>query len=195
LSDDQNYWIIRSGATIHVAWREFLMIGRRMIGVLALVVVLTMAGPAPAQIVSSADEEAAREVLQHLMRTDPEFAEVQFRLVKSQAALSVRIERLVATGVLCKLLSEDDARLIVANGRQDMNAGRVLLLEEQKDAFEIYWEGLRDGAQAASDHAPPEPAVCEAFSRPGGTLVKLLTWTDRPQFLDSGVRASPRTLP
>lgn len=140
-------------------------------------------------------EEAARTALKALMASDPEHARLQYDLVKAHAGLAVRIERLVSTGVLCKLLNEEDANLIVANGRQEMEFGQSILLEKQQADFAIYLEGLRKGAAMAVDPGMPSDAECAAFAKPGGTLVKLLTWTGRRQYLSPGILANPQTIP
>ena len=159
----------------------------------------TKPAPVPTSSAASteapADEEAFRAAMRAYLASDPEYAENQLKLVKALAGLAVRIERLVIIGAVCQLLSDEDARLIVTNARQDVEAEQTLLLDDQKANFAIYYEGLRSGALVAANPMIPEPAECEAFAKAGGTLVKLLTWTGRPQFISPGIRASPRTLP
>ena len=104
-------------------------------------------------------------------------------------------ERLVVIGARCSLLTEEDSQLIVANGRAEMEFGQSVLFEDQKADFAVYLEGLRYGAFVAADPGLPEAAECEDFAKPGGTLVKLLTWTGRRQFISPGALASPRTNP
>lgn len=144
----------------------------------------------------AADDAATYRVLiREWMSSDPAYAALQYDLVKAQASLAVRIEHLAGIGILCRVLSEDDARLIVANGREEMELGRSALFDEQQAEFAIYLEGLRQGARAAGGSEPPSPAQCETFAQPGGTLTKLLTWTGRQQFISPGILASPRTIP
>lgn len=127
--------------------------------------------------------------------SSPESAQLVYDLTKAQAALAVRIERLVRIGVLCRQLSEDDAILIIANAGEDAAFYQSVLSMEQRKQFAVYNEGLRQGALVAADPGFPRPDECEDFARPGGTLVKLLTWTGRQQFISPGVVASPRTIP
>lgn len=150
---------------------------------------------APAQTTPADEEATYRALMREWMGADPAYAQLQYDLVKAQASLVVRIEYLTGIGVLCRLLSDDDARLIVANGREEMELGRSVLLEDQEAEFAIYLEGMRQGALAAGGSGPPSPAQCEEFAQPGGTLIKLLTWTGRQQFISPGILASPRTLP
>lgn len=172
---------------------------RRMTGALAWILAFCMsalpATTACAQDAPADDEAANRATLRQWMDADPEYARLQYDLVKAQAGLAVRIERLAGIGRLCRLLSEEDARLIVANGREEMEFGQSVLSEDQRARFAIYLEGLRQGALIAADSGPPSPVQCEEFAQPGGPLVKLLTWTGRQQFISPGVVASPRTIP
>lgn len=153
--------------------------------------------PVVAAKTSPADDEAAaaRAALKEWMSASPEYARLQLDLVKAQAGLAVRIERLVVIGARCELLSEEDAQLIIANARAEMEFGQSVLFEDQKADFILYHEGLRRGAFVAADPGMPRPDECEDFARPGGTLVKLLTWTGRRQFISPGIVATPRTIP
>jgi len=171
-----------------------LMALRRFASGLVATLVMSAAGVAAAQP-AGADEEAARAALKEWMGGRPRDAEVQYDLVKAQAGLAVRIERLVMIGLLCERLSEDDSRLIIGNAREEMAFGQSLLSEAQQADFALYYEGLRQGALVAAAPEPPRPEACEDFAQPGGTLVKLLTWTGRRQFISPGVLASPRTIP
>ena len=143
-----------------------------------------------------ADDTAAyRALVREWMSADPDYAKLQYDVVKAQAGLAVRIEYLAGIGILCRLLSEDDARLIVANGQAEMELGRSVLFDDQQAEFAIYLDGLRHGALAAGGSGPPSTAQCEEFAQPGGALIKLLTWTGRQQFISPGILASPRTIP
>lgn len=154
-----------------------------------------LAKSASAETAQGDREEAARAALKTLMASNPDHARLQYELVKAHAGLAVRIERLVSTGVLCRLLSEEDAKLIVTNGRQEMEFGQSVLPDERQADFAIYLEGLRKGAALAAEPGIPSDAECATFARPGGTLVKLLTWTGRRQYSSPGILASPRTIP
>jgi hypothetical protein len=171
-----------------------LMALRRFASGLVAMLVMSAAGVAAAQP-AGADEEAARAALKEWMAASPEYAKLQYDLVKAQAGLAVRIERLVMIGLLCERLSEDDSRLIIDSAREEMAFGQSLLSEAQQADFALYYEGLRQGALVAAAPEPPRPEACEDFAQPGGTLVKLLTWTGRRQFISPGVLASPRTIP
>lgn len=153
--------------------------------------------PAQTLVQAAPADEAAtyRALMREWMGADPAYAQLQYDLVKAHASLAVRIEYLTGVGVLCRLLSDEDARLIVANGQEEMELGRSVLLDGQQAEFAIYLEGLRQGALAAGGSGPPSTAQCEEFAQPGGTLIKLLTWTGRQQFISPGILASPRTLP
>lgn len=169
------------------------MTSRLVAGALALALMTGAADAGNAQ--TKGDEEAARSALKAWAATNPEYAQAQYDLVKAHAGLAVRIERLTTIGVLCRLLTEEDTRLIIANARQEMEFGRSVLSDEQEADFAVFYDGLRYGALTAAAPDAPTPAECEAFARPGGTLIKLLTWTGRPQFISPGVLASPRTIP
>ena len=154
-------------------------------------------GAAPVVVAQTpgGDEASARALMREWVSASPEHARLQFDLVKAQAGLAVRIERLVVIGARCDLLTEEDGQLIIANARAEMEFDQSVLLEDQQRAFALYHEGLRQGALVAADPGLPRPDECEAFARPGGTLIKLLTWTGRRQFISPGVVASPRTIP
>jgi hypothetical protein len=166
------------------------------LGGLATALVLGSTSVLAAQT-SPADDEAAaaRAAMKEWMSASPEYARLQLGLVKAQAGLAVRIERLVVIGARCELLSEEDGQLIIANARAEMEFGRSVLFEDQQADFALYYEGLRKGAFIAADPGMPRPDECGDFARPGGTLVKLLTRTGRRQFISPGVVASPRTIP
>ena len=165
------------------------------LGGLAAALVLGAASVSAAQTGPAGDEPAARAALREWMTASPEYAKLQLDLVKAQAGLAVRIERLVVIGARCELLSEEDGQLIIANARAEMEFGQSVLFEDQQADFALYYEGLRKGAFVAADPGMPRPGECEDFARPGGTLVKLLTWTGRRQFISPGIVASPRTIP
>lgn len=167
---------------------------RHIAGGLTLALMLGAASGGNAQTATGGEEEA-RAALREWMGVSPDYAKLQYDLVKAQAGLAVRIERLVVIGARCSLLTEEDSQLIVANGRAEMEFGQSVLFEDQKADFAVYLEGLRYGAFVAADPGLPEAAECEDFAKPGGTLVKLLTWTGRRQFISPGVLASPRTIP
>lgn len=165
------------------------------LGGLAAALVLGAAPVVATQTSPPDDETAARAAIMEWMSASPEYAKLQLDLVKAQAGLAVRIERLAVIGLRCELLSEEDAQLIIANARDEMEFGKSVLFEDQQADFALYHEGLRQGAFVAADPAMPRPDECEAFAQPGGTLVKLLTWTGRRQFISPGIVASPRTIP
>ncbi|MNX60937.1 hypothetical protein D3C86_918560 [compost metagenome] len=166
------------------------------LGGLAAALVLGAAPVAAAQNSPPDDDEAAASAaMKEWMSASPEYARLQLDLVKAQAGLAVRIERLVVIGARCELLSEEDGQLIIANARAEMEFGQSVLFEDQQADFALYYEGLRKGAFVAADPGMPRPGECEDFARPGGTLVKLLTWTGRRQFISPGIVASPRTIP
>ncbi|WP_427791700.1 hypothetical protein [Brevundimonas diminuta] len=175
-----------------------MALGRFLCG-LALAPVLTIAtaagGALAAQPEGAGEDAETREALQAWAAADPANARALYDLTRAHAGLAVRIERLVRIGVLCRRLSDEDAALIVANAGQEADSYRALLTAAQREQFALYNEGLRQGALVAADPGIPDAAACEAFAAPGGTLVKLLTWTGRPQFISPGVLASPRTLP
>ena len=154
-------------------------------------------GAAPVVVAQTpgGDEASARALMREWVSASPEHARLQFDLVKAQAGLAVRIERLVVIGARCDLLTEEDGQLIIANARAEMEFDQSVLLEDQQRAFALYHEGLRQGALVAADPGLPRPDECEEFGKPGGALIKLLTWTGRRQFISPGVVASPRTIP
>jgi hypothetical protein len=164
-------------------------------GGLAAALVLGAASVVMAQATSAEDEANARALMREWVAASPEHARLQLDLVKAQAGLAVRIERLVVIGARCERLTEEDGQLIIANARADMAFSQSLLPEDQQAGFELYYEGLRQGALVAADPGLPRADECEDFARPGGTLVKLLTWTGRRQFISPGIVASPRTIP
>lgn len=119
-----------------------LMALRRFASGLVATLVMSAAGVAAAQP-AGADEEAARAALKEWMAASPEYAKLQYDLVKAQAGLAVRIERLVMIGLLCERLSEDDSRLIIDSAREEMAFGLSVLSEAQQADFALYYEGLR----------------------------------------------------
>lgn len=162
---------------------------------LAPVPALAAGHAAAAQIAEPSDDADPRALMQAWAASDPDHAQALYDLTKAHAGLAVRIERLARIGVLCRQLSDDDAALIVANAGEDAAFYQSVLPAEQQAKFADYYDGLRQGALVSADPGVPGPAECEAFARPGGTLIKLLTWTGRPQFISPGILASPRTLP
>lgn len=128
--------------------------------------------------------------------TPPDMAAIQRQLFQANAVLAVRIQRLVGIGLLCQVLSDEDAKLIQANAEEGAEYERSQLREQDREWAETYQQGLRDGAFRAADLMREiNPEACQRFAAPGGDLVKILTWTDRPQEIAPGIRASPRTLP
>ncbi|WP_292225508.1 hypothetical protein [Brevundimonas sp.] len=129
-------------------------------------------------------------------QVSPDMAAIQRQLFRGHAVLAVRIQRLVGMGLLCRLLSDEDALLIQNNANADADYERSRLPEKDREWAEVYTQGLQDGAFRAADLSQEiGPEVCQKFAAPGGPLVKILTWTDRPQEIAPGIRASPRTLP
>jgi len=168
---------------------------RSFVGGLIAALAVGAAPVVAAQTHPSEDEAAARALMREWVSASPEHAKLQFDLVKAQAGLAVRIERLVVVGARCDLLTEEDGQLIIANARAEIEFDQSVLLEDQQRAFALYHEGLRQGALVAADPGLPQPDECEDFAKPGGTLIKLLTWTGRRQFISPGIVASPRTIP
>jgi len=168
---------------------------RSLLGGLIAALAVGAAPVAVAQTSPGGDEASARALMREWVSVSPEHAKLQFDLVKAKAGLAVRIERLVVIGARCDLLTEEDGRLIIANARAEMEFDQSVLPEDQQRAFALYHEGLRQGALVAADPGLPRPDECEEFARPGGTLIKLLTWTGRRQFISPGIVASPRTIP
>ena len=118
------------------------------------------------------------------------------KIFEGTAMTTVRIERLVAIGRICGSLSEADATVILRNAQGKLDADRANLDESDRDRAAAHLRALRTGAlQSASLSDVTDPASCQRFAAPYGTLAKLLTWTDRPQEAAPGILASPRTIP
>ncbi|MFV0625442.1 hypothetical protein ACBY01_15715 [Sphingomonas sp. ac-8] len=112
------------------------------------------------------------------------------------AVSMVRMERLVAIGQLCGSLNEETAALIVERASAEVLEARRDLADGDHTWADIYLEGLRAGAfQSAQLYDVADEQSCRRFAEPGGTLTKLLTWTDEPQQVSPGIIASPRTTP
>lgn len=109
---------------------------------------------------------------------------------------TVRIERLVLVGQLCRVLEPSDAATIVRNAHAELDQDRRQLADQDRRRAKDWLRALRMGAtQSARISDVTDEASCQRFAAPYGTLSKLLTWTDKPQEASPGVRASPRTLP
>ncbi|MNR14178.1 hypothetical protein D3C85_1306400 [compost metagenome] len=89
--------------------------GRSFVGGLIAALAVGAAPVVAAQTHPSEDEAAARALMREWVSASPEHAKLQFDLVKAQAGLAVRIERLVVVGARCDLLTEEDGQLIIAN--------------------------------------------------------------------------------
>lgn len=170
---------------------RFHGLGIRQFGLMVfcvLAVALGEGGPAGAQSPSVQERD--------FITSRPEMAAMQRKMFEGMAMRMVRIERLVAIGKLCQVLAEDDADLILAAARAEIDHEQSLMVDADQPWGATYLEGLRRGAFQSADLVDAtDPAGCEAFSRPGGALTKILTWTGRPQESSPGVRVSPRTLP
>lgn len=140
--------------------------------------------------------QTTQSEFQRKMMADPEWVELMRQGFVGTAARMVRIQRLVSIGVLCQSLSEEDAELIFSNADEEITYAYGRLAEQHQAWASAYLEGVRMGALQSADllDAVNEDA-CRRFAAPGGDLVKILTWTDRPQEISPGIRASPRTLP
>lgn len=157
---------------------------KQLIASLVLACTVGLAGPRVA-----AAQEARADA-------PPDMAAMQRQLFRGHAVLAVGIQRLVGMGLLCRVLSDEDAQLIQANADETADYERSRLSQHDREWAEAYLEGLQDGAFRAADLSRDiSPEACERFAAPGGDLVKILTWTDRPQEIAPGIRASPRTLP
>ncbi|MDJ0275896.1 hypothetical protein QLH51_03650 [Sphingomonas sp. 2R-10] len=117
-------------------------------------------------------------------------------LFASLAVPMVRMERLVAIGQLCRSLNEETAALIVERASAEVLEARRELGGGDLAWADTYLEALRAGAfrSARLSDVADDPS-CRRFAEPGGTLTKLLTWTDEPQQVSPGIAASPRTTP
>ncbi|OUM75907.1 hypothetical protein AUC60_02065 [Pseudomonas caspiana] len=115
---------------------------------------------------------------------------------QGEAMNTVRLERLVMIGQLCRVLDQADADTITRNAHAQLNYSRYALADQDKRRAKEWLRALRTGAtQSARLSDATDEASCQRFAAPYGTLSKLLTWTDKPQEASPGVRASPRTLP
>ncbi|WP_407315366.1 hypothetical protein [Pseudomonas sp. nanlin1] len=109
---------------------------------------------------------------------------------------TVRLERLVMIGQLCRVLDQADADTIVRTASAQLNQSRFALADQDRRRAKEWLKALRMGAtQSARLSDVTDEASCQRFAAPYGTLAKLLTWTDKPQEASPGVRASPWTLP
>ncbi|WP_201002244.1 hypothetical protein [Pseudomonas cichorii] len=115
---------------------------------------------------------------------------------QGEAMNTVRLERLVMIGQLCRVLDQADADTIIRNAHVQMEQSRYSLADQDRRRAKEWLKALRMGAtQSARVSDVTDEASCQRFAAPYGTLSKLLTWTDKPQEASQGVRASPRTLP
>ncbi|WP_139230473.1 MULTISPECIES: hypothetical protein [unclassified Pseudomonas] len=115
---------------------------------------------------------------------------------QGEATNTVRIERLVMIGQLCRVLDQADADTITRNARVQLDYSRYALADQDRRRAKEWLKALRTGAtQSARLSDVTDEASCQRFAASYGTLSKLLTWTDKPQEASPGVRASPRTLP
>ncbi|MBD8572869.1 hypothetical protein IFR09_00850 [Pseudomonas syringae] len=109
---------------------------------------------------------------------------------------TVRIERLVLIGQLCRVLDPADAATITRRAHTELDQHTSPLTDRNLRRAKDWLKALRIGAtQSARVSDATDEASCQRFAAPYGTLSKLLTWTDKPQEASPGVRASPRTLP
>ena len=122
--------------------------------------------------------------------------ELRRALFTGVAMQTVRMERLVAIGQLCRSLSGETAALIVERASEELHKAQQELDGEDRQWAKAYLEGLRVGAfqSARLSEAADEPS-CRRFVEPGGILTKLMTWTDEPQQAALGILAIPRTVP
>ncbi|AHG43592.1 hypothetical protein N018_12555 [Pseudomonas syringae CC1557] len=115
---------------------------------------------------------------------------------QGEAMNTVRIERLVMIGQLCRVLDQADAETITRNARVQLSYSQFALADQDRRRAKEWLKALRIGAtQSARLSDATDEASCKRFAAPYGTLSKLLTWTDKQQEASPGVRASPRTLP
>ena len=117
-------------------------------------------------------------------------------LFKGVARTYARIQRLVLIGQLCRKLSEDDARTILANSRSELEEVRSSLSDEEKNWAKTWQEAVLVGATQAADVSEAiSESECERFAQPGGALTKIMSWRGQPPQSVNGILVSPRTMP
>lgn len=117
-------------------------------------------------------------------------------LFAAVAMRMVRMERLVTIGRLCGSLDEKTGALIVERASVELREVQQELGGEERARADAYLAGLRAGAfQSAQVTEAVDAPSCRRFAEPGGTLAKLMTWTDEPQEIAPGILANPRTVP
>jgi hypothetical protein len=164
--------------------------GRKLLAALFLPFVIGALAPAARADDASPDRTAE---LRKILLAQPGMREQLLASYKGQAATSVRLEWLIRTGVMCRLLAEDDAKTIFAAGNAELEYAASLLADEDKSAAEIYLDGVRAGAfRSAEVISELNDEACRHFGRPGGPLTKIMTWTGKRQYTAQGT--APRNL-
>ncbi|MBT2245814.1 hypothetical protein JQK15_20070 [Sphingobium sp. BHU LFT2] len=113
-----------------------------------------------------------------------------------KAEQSVRLDRFVAIGEKCRSISDEDAATIRARSREMLEAHAADLPEKERDWARGYLQGLRVGALRVVDFVDSIQAdACARFAKPGGALMRIMTWTNKPQRMPDGSVAPARMTP
>lgn len=137
-----------------------------------------------------------RSEIRSQMLAAPGMRETLLEAYKAQAVLSMRLQRLVTIGQMCRLLDDGHAGTIRAAATSDLEEAAFLVADEDKAMANAYLMGVEAGATRSADVLEAIDEVsCKRFAQPGGALTKIMTWTGEPQYTAAGTRASPRTIP
>jgi hypothetical protein len=169
---------------------------RTLLAAFLVPVVVGVAAP-PARADAASAEQTAEQIaeLRKVLLAQPGMREQILAGYKGQAATTIRLEWLVRTGIMCRLLADDDAKTIVAAAHEELEYNASLLADEDKATAEVYLDGVRAGAfRSAELTGELNEEACRHFGRPGGPLTKIMTWTGKRQYSAQGILASPRTI-
>ncbi|MBT2245815.1 hypothetical protein JQK15_20075 [Sphingobium sp. BHU LFT2] len=143
---------------------------------------------------SSAQRVSVQEEIQQMQeRLEPDPLR---RIFKAMAVQTVALERLATIGQLCRMVSDEDAQAIRRNAAGILEAHKNALHPEDQLWAGTYLEGMRIGAtQSGILKEDRDEAGCGRFAQAGGALMRVMTWTDKPQYTKEGLLASPRMIP
>jgi hypothetical protein len=152
----------------------------------ALVCLLLATAPLPAAV---ADQPFSGAV------TAADMAGLQRKAYEAAVVQAMRVKRFASIGQLCRLLSAEDAAIIVRNADAMIEDERALLAPGDSAWARAYRDGVGAGAfQSASPLDVKDDEACRRFAAPGGVLAKIRTWTGK-RVEEGGIILSPRTMP